>query len=90
VPSESSIVSAGEEIKRKGEEKKKRSRREGEEKEKSPTLSLSPTGTPQLPLLSDGKKKKKRIEEDFGSTDFDVLFVDEFGWFLKIFWVGLV
>jgi hypothetical protein len=74
-------------------EKEKRRRREAEEKEKKKRRaphSLSPTGTPQLPLLSDGKKKKKRIEEDFGSTDFDVLFVDEFGWFLKIFWVGLV
>jgi hypothetical protein len=29
------------------------------------------------------------IEEDFGSTDFDVLFVDGFE-FLKIFWAGLV
>jgi hypothetical protein len=49
-------------------------------------LSLSSL---KLPLLSDGKKKKRRrIEEDFGSTDFDVLFVDGFG-FLKIFF-GLV
>jgi hypothetical protein len=45
----------------------------------------------KLSLLSYGKKKKKRRieEEDYGSTDFDVLFVDVLG-FLKIFGVGLV
>ena len=56
------------------EEKEKEKRRR--KREEPHALSFS---NPQLPLLSDGKMKKKRriIEEDFGS-DFGVLFVDGF------------